>query len=429
MAGQGKGLPQGTRWRLGVGALAALVLVGVLLAVPDGTERQEGCSGARVTGWRADDRMTRELARYGDDNARFDDWTGGDGTRSVRLPDGRTLWLSADTFLDQVHGAGYGVASRRPDPAWVRNSALVMSEDGRFERTLLGGAATRPTALFPGTATADGREVWRWPVQAMVEPRRPGSAEKVVRVLLWQREVGRAPWIFGVPRASEVATLSLPDLRLEGIEQIHRPRQSDVERRVLYGTSAVARGGWTYVFGADEGSVDGKASRAHVARVPRGRLDAPDTWQYWAGPADRADGGWQEDPARSEPILVGKTVQRGATGTYSVVRHQDSWLLLTMDAGAPDGRGVTDIVSYWACAPAGPWHGPGRVAKPPLPEGAQGVGAVPYNPQGHPEFGRGTKKGLLVSYDVNVLDSGGAIHRDVALYRPRFLRLTLAPAR
>ncbi|MFI8853567.1 hypothetical protein ACIGW3_25705 [Streptomyces sp. NPDC053499] len=454
MAGQGSGsrgagLLRGTRRRLGAGALAGLVLVGVALAVPDGEQRPKRCSGAEVTGWRTDERMTRELARYGDDNARFDDWTGGDGTRSVRLPDGRTLWLSADTFLDQVFDQAPGVRGRKPNPVWVRNAALVMSRDGRFERTLLGGTGMRPAALFPGTATADGREVWRWPVQAVVEPRRPGSSEKVVRVLLWQREAGRPPWIFGVPRASQVATLSLPGLRLEGIEPIHRPRHGEIERRVLYGTSAVTQGDWTYIFGADEGSVDGKASRAHLARAPRGRLDDADAWQFWAGSGDGgssesaegdgngggAGGGWQDDPERSEPILVGKTVQRGATGTYSVVRHGDSWLLLTMDAGAPDGGGVTDIVSYWACAPTGPWHGPGRVAKPPLPEGAAGVGAVPYNPQGHPEFGAGrgagagTGKGLLVSYDVNVLDAGGAIQRNVAYYRPRFLRLTLGPAR
>ncbi|MBO8194139.1 DUF4185 domain-containing protein [Streptomyces oryzae] len=422
--GQGNGLRGSARWRLGAGVLAALVLVGALAAVPEDEQQREGCSGARVTGWRTDDRMTREPARYGDDNSRLDDWTGGDGTRSVRLPDGRTLWLSADTFLDRVNADH----SRPPDAVWVRNSGLVMSENGQFERTLLGGTDTRPTALFPGTAAGDGREVWRWPVQAVVEPRTPGSAQQVVRVLLWQREAGQPPWIFGVPRATEVATLSLPDLRLEGIAPVHRPQQADIERRVLYGTSAVTRGEWTYVFGADEGSVSGKASRAHVARVPRGGLADAEAWQYWAGPADEG-GGWQDDPAKSQPILVGKTVQRGATGTYAVVRHKDSWLLLTMDAGAPDGGGITDVVSYWACAPTGPWHGPGRVAKPPLPEGGASAGVVPYNPQAHPEFASPTGEGLLISYDVNQLGSGEAIHRNVNFYRPRFLRLTLGPVR
>ncbi|QHF93387.1 hypothetical protein DEH18_05240 [Streptomyces sp. NHF165] len=419
------------RWNLGFGLVAALVLVGVLLSVP-GDGQARGCGGARVTGWRPDDAMTAELTRYGNDNARLDDWTGGDGTRSVRLPDGRTLWMSADTFLDEVHGG----KSRDPGAVWVRNSGLVMSAQGRFERTLLGGTAQRPAALFPGTAAGDGREVWRWPVQSVVEPRRPGSAEQVVRVLLWQREKGDPPWIFGVPRASEVATFSLPDLRLESIDTVYAPQHTDVERRVLYGTSAITRDGWTYVFGADEGSVGGKASRAHVARVPQGRLDEPGAWEFWGGdgtarPSAGATGraaGWQRDPAKSTPILVGRTEQRGATGTYTVVRRGDSWLLLTMDAGGPDGGGITDVVSYWACAPTGPWHGPSAVAQPPLPPGGARYGAVPYNPQGHAEFGADGGE-LLLSYDVNVMRSPSAIHQDVSLYRPRFLRLETGPAR
>ncbi|NGO67338.1 DUF4185 domain-containing protein [Streptomyces boncukensis] len=412
-------LPAVTRRTLWTG-LAVAVLVAVLLSVPGDGGDDGSCGGVRVTGWRAADGMNAEFTRYGNDNSRLDDWTGGDGTRSVRLPDGRTLWLSADTFLDEVHGG----RTRRPDPVWVRNSGLVMGSDARLRRTLLGGSADRPGALFPGTATGDGREVWRWPVQAVVEPRRPGSAEKVVRVLLWQREAGSPPWIFGVPRASEVATLSLPDLRVEGIETVHQPGGSDVERRVLYGTSALTEGGWTYVFGADEGSVSGKASRAHVARVPEGELADPSAWEYWAG--DGAEGsGWQRDPDRSEPILVGRTEQRGATGTYTVARRGDTWLLMTMDAGAPDGRGVTDVVSYWSCAPTGPWHGPAKVARPPLPAGSGEAGAVPYNPQAHAEFdARGE---LLLGYDVNVLGDSRAIHRNVEFYRPRFLRLKTGP--
>ncbi|NLU66440.1 DUF4185 domain-containing protein [Streptomyces sp. HNM0574] len=405
-------LPHG---RLVPGVLAAAVVAALVVTVPGEESTRRACDGVTVKGWRTDDRMTAELARYADDNTRLDDWTGGDGSRSVRLPDGRILWMSADTFLDEVHGG----RSRAPGPVWVRNAGLVLSSGGTVERTLLGEQQGRNTALFAGTATEDGREVWRWPVQAVVEPRGGGAGEQVVRVLLWQREAGSPPWVFGVPRATEVATLSLPDLKLESLRTVHSAPGPEVDRRVLYGTSAVTRGGWTYVFGADEGSVDGGPSRAHVARVPVGRLAEADAWRYWSGD------GWRRDPARSAPILVGKTPNRGATGTYSVVRHGDSWLLLTMDAGGPDGQGLSDIVSYWSCSPTGPWHGPSPVAKPPLPPGGPAAGAVPYNPQGHPAIGPGGE--LLVSYDVNVLGDPAAIHRDVELYRPRFLRLQLGP--
>ncbi|WP_308416596.1 hypothetical protein [Streptomyces sp. AJS327] len=405
---------------LGASAAATLLLLALVVAPEEGAERAAGCGGLRVGAWQRDSAMTDEFTRYGNDNARLDDWTGGDGTRSVRLPDGRTLWMSADTFLDEVRGG----VSRAPNAVWVRNSGLVMSPEGRIERTLLGGTETNPTALFPGTSTEDGREVWRWPTQAVVEPRAPGSSERVVRVVLWQREAGHPPWVFGVPRATEVATLSLPDLEVESVRTVDEPRHPQFDRRVLYGTSAVRVGRWTYVFGADEGSVNGSASRAHVARAPVGRLAERSEWRYWAG----AERGWQRTASRSRPVLVGEEWQRGATGTYSVVRSGDSWLLLTMDAGGPDGTGLSDVTTYWSCAPTGPWKGPTTAVRPPLPPGGAEAGALPYNPQGHVEFGSGEPGGggrLLLGYDVNVLNSPQAIHENVSLYRPRFLRLEL----
>ncbi|MDK1476156.1 hypothetical protein QNO07_22505 [Streptomyces sp. 549] len=405
---------------LGLLVVAALVLV--WLTVP-GDERQDrddrgadACRPLAVTGWQPDRRTTGEFTRYGNDNTRLDDWTGGDGSRSVRLPDGRTLWLSADTFLDRVHGG----RSRDERPVWVRNAALVMDEDGRLERTVLGAG---PGALFPGLAAADGREVWRWPVQAVVEPRTPGAEEQVVRVLLWQREAGSGEWVYGVPRATEVATLSLPDLAVESITPVDTPEDADPARRVLYGTAAVRSGGWTYVFGADEGTARGGASGAHVARVPPGRLADPSAWRWWDGSR------WQREAARSAELPVGPDEARGASNTYTVVRRGGTWLLLTTDAGGPDGRGLTTVTSYWSCSPQGPWRGPSDVLEPPLPPGGEAAGAAPYNPQAHPALdapdGGDPPRELVLSYDVNVPESVAAVQRDVALYRPRFVRLEL----
>lgn len=405
---------EGTRKRAGIGILGLLLLAALLVVVTTGDRDARDCAPLEVTGWQADEEMTEEFARYGDDNSRLDDWTGGDGSRSVRLPDGRTLWLSADTFLDRVHDGH----SRNPQPVWVRNSLLVMSPDGKLERTVLGEG---PSALFPGLAAQDGREVWRWPVQAVVEPREPGSDEEVLRVLLWQREAGSGAWTFGMPRATEVATLSLPDLELESVTQVDTPEQTDPAQRVLYGTSAIRHDGWTYVFGADERTAQGRASRAHVARVPQGRLAEPSAWRYWDGEE------WQRDAGKSAPSDVGaggRDESRGATNTYTVARRGGTWLLLTTDAGGPEGRGLTTVTSYWSCSPQGPWHGPADALTPPLSPGGQETGAAAYNPQAHPEFDADQDR-LLLSYDVNVVEEVSAVHRDVSLYRPRFVRLEL----
>ncbi|NUU26479.1 MAG: hypothetical protein HOV68_33995, partial [Streptomycetaceae bacterium] len=235
------------RRRTGTGIALALTLVlGAVLVTgpPEDDDRPPGdaCRPRTVASWTTDDALTAEFARYGDDAGRTDDWTGGDGTHSVRLPDGRLLWLFSDTYLGGVHRppnpVGESYAWRDTGAPLVRNSAVLM-RDGRLEATL-------PAPLFPDPAP----DQWRWPVAARVEPRSPGSSERVVRVLLWVRTAGRSPWIYGVPTATEVATLSLPDLRTESIVGVHDQRQvADPSRRVLFGTTLVEEDGWTYVFG------------------------------------------------------------------------------------------------------------------------------------------------------------------------------------
>ncbi|MCL6731981.1 hypothetical protein [Streptomyces neyagawaensis] len=406
----------GARRRTGAGPVIVLALVLALAAVlltalPD-DDREGGrtCTARTVRDWDPDEPLTGEFARYGDDATRTDDWTGGDGTHSVRLPDGRVLWLFSDTYLGQVHAppnpVGESVAWRDVATPLVRNSAVVMSASGRLESTL-------PAPVFPDPAPGQ----WRWPVAARVEPRSPGSAEKVVRVLLWTRTAGQAPWIYGVPTATEVATLSLPALRLEGVRTVlDQASVAAPARRVLFGTTAVDAGDWTYVFGGTDAQAASRpTSHAYVARVPRGRLGEPGAWEYWDGSR------WA---VRGRPAAVlGNGEDKGVGSAFSVVRDGRTYVLFTMAAGT---EGLTTVTAYWACSPTGPWHGPTKGFGPPLPR--DGVAA--YNPQAHEAVGGDGR--LVLSYDVNWLDANAAaaqlnITRNVSLYRPRFVSLRLAP--
>ncbi|WP_320776086.1 hypothetical protein [Streptomyces sp. CRN 30] len=394
----------------GLGLLLVLVLAAVLLtALPDDREGGGRCTPRTVRSWTEHTALTGEFARYGDDATRTDDWTGGDGTHSVRLPDGRVLWLFSDTFLGRVHAppnpAGESVAWRDAATPLVRNTAVLMSEEGRLLSTL-------PAPLFPDPGPGE----WRWPVAARVEARAPGSPEQVVRVLLWTRTTSGAPWIYGLPAATEVATLSLPDLRLEGVTTVLDQRPvTDPVRRVLFGTTAVDAGGWTYVFGGNDArTASHPVAEAYVARVPRGRLGEEAAWEYWDGARWTVRG-------RPEPVL-GDGRRTGVGSAFTVVRDGETFVLFTMAAGT---EGLTTVTSYWSCSPTGPWHGPAEGFRPPLPEG----GVAAYNPQAHgaPAGGR-----LVLSYDVNRLDADATaaqahLSRNVSLYRPRFVSLRLAP--
>ncbi|MGV9453479.1 DUF4185 domain-containing protein [Streptomyces sp. NPDC003635] len=392
----------------GLGLLLALVLGAVLLtALPeDEGGGGDACSARTVRAWAADERLTSEFARYGDDASRTDDWTGGDGTHSVRLPDGRLLWLFSDTYLGHVYGppnpVGESYAWRDAGAPMVRNSGVVM-RDRRLESTL-------PAPLFGDPAPGQ----WRWPVGARVEPRSPGSSDRVLRVVLWVRTTGQAPWIYGVPTATEVATLSLPELRVESVVKVFDQQQvADPARRVLFGTTLVERGGWTYVFGGDDRQAASRpVSRAYVARVPEGGLADPAAWEYWDG---------KEWAAGVRPgAVLGDGRRTGVGSAFSVVREGGTYVLFTMAAGS---AGLTTVTSYWACSPTGPWHGPARTFSPALPDGQ----VAAYNPQTHPELSDEGR--LVLSYDVNWLETTGAaaqLSRNVSLYRPRFLTLRLA---
>ncbi|MGD6755510.1 DUF4185 domain-containing protein [Streptomyces sp. BH105] len=390
-----------------IALLAALALLLIAIVALPGREGDARCGPREVTSWSADTRLTGAFARYGDDASRLDDWTGGDGTHSVRLPDGRLLWLFSDSYLGAVNQppnpAGQPHPWRTADAPFVRNSAVVTDRSGTPERTL-----TAP--LFPDTAAGE----WRWPVAARVEK---SGGKQVVRVLLWTRAKGTGSYVFGVPNATEVATLSLPDLRLEGITQVLDQRQvRDPARRVLYGTTAVDHQGWTYVFGADDGQR--ATHRVYVARVPAGRLGDVRAWRYWDGKR------WG---TRAAPVL-GDDRRRGVGTAFTVVRDDGTYVLFTTAAGA---AGLTKVTSYWACSPTGPWHGPAKAFTPPLPrDAATPSQAAAYNPQAHPALSGGGR--LVLSYDVNWLDAAPAaaqaqLSRNVSLYRPRFVSLRLGP--
>ncbi|WP_223833054.1 DUF4185 domain-containing protein [Streptomyces venezuelae] len=408
-------------WLVLLLALACAAVLLVALPEEDDREGDAACRPRTVASSAAEDGPTGEFARYGDDMTRTDDWTGGDGTHSVRLPDGRVLWLFSDTFLGQVHAppnpAGQPHTWRDTNTPMVRNSAVVMSRSGTLRRTLA-------APLFPDPAP----QQWRWPVAARVEPRTPGGDEQVVRVLLWNRMASRGPWIYGVPVATEVATLSLPDLRVEGITKVSDQQSvGDPEKRVLYGTTTADDEDWTYVFGGTDAQAASRpSSDAYVARVPHGSLGDGSAWEYWDGEE------WGHD-VTPRPVL-GDGRRKGVGSAFTVVRDDGTYVLFTMAAGA---EGLTTVTSYWSCSPTGPWHGPAKAFEAALPkDSAPRQDTAAYNPQAHPALG-GDRAGdgrVVLSYDVNWLDATPAnaqanVTRNVSLYRPRFVSLRLAAAR
>ena len=298
-------------------------------------------------------------------------WTGGDGTYSVVLPDGRSVWLFGDTFLDTVGADG----RRAPGSRLINNSLVV--QDGDSLRTLYGGTAAEPAAwLRPPVA-----DQWYWPLDGFV------AGERLYLFFSAFERVGEGIWSFSYTGRDDMAVLRLPGLELEEVVNV------DVSQ-IAYGAAVMEDAGYIYIYGLEDLS---ESKFMHLARV--GAADPKATWQYWV------DGAWSADPPRSQRLL------EGVSNQYSVLSDGDAYRLITQTY--PFGR---DIVEYRAPAPHGPWEGPRLLYTVPDPGG----NLYTYNAVAHPQFG--DDRGLLVSYNVNSFVFAD-LFEDAGIYRPRFVRL------
>ena len=156
-------------------------------------------------------------------------WTGGDGTYSIGLPGGRTLWMFGDTFLGRVHPD-----RTRPVDTPLINNCFVLQENGSL-KTLYGGTPESPRALV----APDNGAGWYWPADGTVEG-------PVVRVFFRRfRRTGPDPWQFAWD-GTDLVGFSLPDLS---------PASTGASApggAVMYGSSVLEMPGATYIFGTED---------------------------------------------------------------------------------------------------------------------------------------------------------------------------------
>ena len=302
-------------------------------------------------------------------------WTGGDGTVSLPLPDGRTLWLFGDSFLGAVEADG----SRSADTPFIRNCLLIQAEDRLTP--LYGQRDGAPAAFF----RPENPEEWYWPGDGTVQ----GQHLFVFLHRFRQTHSGLWGWQW---TGTDLARLGLPDLSLETITPLPRAHG------IRWGTALLEHKAQIYIFGV----VEKAGSRhLHVARTPAGPFAG--AWSYFDGSS------WSAGP--SAGILTGVSSQ------FSVVAFRNRFVLVTMDERQPfSGR----LAAYAATRPEGPYQGPAILYE--APEADDRVAA--YNPFVHPQFAQ--QERFLISYNVNHLHDEQIHFRDARLFRPRFIRVDLA---
>lgn len=305
-----------------------------------------------------------------------DGWTGGDGTLSVLLPDGRTVWLFGDSLLGTVAPDN----TRSADTPFIRNCLVV--QDGAALETRHQWTGDSAGAFFAPLSAQE----WFWPGDGTVEENRLHIF--LHRFQLEAPALWRWRWT-----GTALATLSLP--ALQWIDTKAAPS----ENGILYGACILETEEYTYIYGTQDQL---HPKQAHVARAPAGRIR--DAWAYFDGRQ------WSDAPGASAPILTGISTQ------YGVIQACHHFYLFSMDGRVPFSN---VIVAYRSRAPTGPWQGPQVVYQ--APETDRDIAA--YNPFVHLQFGdRGR---LLVSYNLNHVTDPTALYRDATIYRPRFIRVDM----
>ncbi|MEU6998740.1 hypothetical protein [Nonomuraea sp. NPDC046570] len=322
-----------------------------------------------------------------------DGWTGGDSTYSMRMPDGRTLWLFSDTFLGPL------INGTRPTSAKLINNSFVI-QDGTKLTTVHGGTAEEPKALLPPPDSTH----WYWSGDGFIV----GNTLQVVFQKYRREGTGPMPFAFD---ENVVATFSLSDLtKPTNITKL--PSGAGVAWGSAILPASRSGDGYTYIYGVSDAPIN---KQMRVARVKGNDLRVG-RWQYlnlW---------GWTEVENNAGYIMT------GIANEYSVTPWKGQFLLLSQDSTeAFSGQ----INAFTSCDPFDGFTNKTSVYRMPEP-GPLGSYLDPdiisYNP--HVHYEQSTEESLLISYNVNSMDNrvhpDADLYRDSRIYRPRFFRATIS---
>ncbi|MGV9764094.1 fibronectin type III domain-containing protein [Micromonospora tulbaghiae] len=323
-------------------------------------------------------------------------WTGGDETMSVPLPDGRVAWFFGDTNLGTVNPDG----SRPRNTPMIHNS-IVIQQGNSLVKTLHGGTASDPKSLVGAETDGQPGDLGWWPGEAQV-------VNGKLQVFYTHVRSGGGGVLSFETADIGIATFTLPALTLESLTKLPA-----LSRRIGWGTAMVDGGdGYTYIYGTETVA---KTNYLHVARAPSGQVlgaaSAPTAaWRFFTGSADPA-AQWSADEGESDRTMTGV-----GTG-FSVKRINGQFVLASFDLSQPF---TNRLMGFFADRASGPFTHPTLLYKAPVPSGS----AYVYNARLHPE--QNGSGGFVVSYNVNSLDPED-LYRNVDLYRPKFVNVSLHP--
>jgi Domain of unknown function (DUF5005) len=323
-------------------------------------------------------------------------WTGGDGTFSLLLPNGKDLWMWSDSYIGTVNPQ----TRLRSNWLFTAHNSLTISTPGSNNITTVGYPPLTSSYFTP----SDPND-WFWQGDGMVVQPSPGVAQVVIMLLEWT-----GTFSF---QGNYVATLSWPDLTMISVTPVALP-----DLTIEWGAKLLQLGDYLYIYGIQDPGTWKKLP--YAARMSSYTdLTTPANWQYW----NATSNSWVTSQADATPL----TGVPAITDEYSVTRHTTSsgafYMMTGMETWVQPYPDWQDVVTYYSCTPVGPWTN--RTVIYVTPEaGAPGCSTgtlYTYDPKDHPEFANSS--GVLISYNVNANDSQDLVCAND--YMPRFIRVPI----
>jgi len=303
-------------------------------------------------------------------------WTGGDVAASYKLPDGRSLWLWGDSFLDTVYAN-----RQRPVVGFIHNQLTTTNNSGGKFTTYYGGTKRNPLPYFQ----ASGDDFY-WPCFTFMSNNNANTYVFLDRV----ETFGNGAFDFKVTGV-DIAVLNYPDLSVKKIIPFTRDTVVNWS-----GDAFESSDGFVYLFGVESTKYN---KFVHVARTSKANpLDVV----YWNGSA------WTTNADSSVRVLGG--VSQG----FSFFQYKGKQYFLSQE-----NLLGPNIYIWNAASPVGPFTKKRLVYTTPQKVGSFKVWT--YNAKAHPELSVGDS--LLVGYCTNAQTTNG-LYKNADTYRPYFVWAT-----
>ncbi|MDI2126574.1 DUF5005 domain-containing protein [Yinghuangia seranimata] len=341
--------------------------------------------------------LTNQFQNYGNTSGQ---WSGGDGSESLKLSDGRVLWFFSDTYYGTVDTSGH----RRPFQSYFLHNSMVV-QNGSSMSTVVGPANANGQRTQLVNAAASGE--WLWGADQMQVG---GTVYKFYQRIQQAGSGGFGFQVNGVELvAMPVASITDPTT----YTKVSIPSPYDCvpgTHCTLWGTALVSDANYTYIYGTEYEKVGGTLNKwLHLARVPKGNFSA--TWNYWTG------GGWSTSASASTRMM------NGVAEAFSVTYVGGRYVLLTQ--GLTGGL-AGNMEAYFSSTPTG-FTGGNKTVLYMTPETTTDWGNWTYGYRIVPYLTSGNT--IVVSYNVNsqYVDSACAEQSNwqANVYRPRFAQMTL----